>query len=120
MRYIDALERAIDSGIIAAKSDYTRPDQREKLSGSIAGFEACRGKAASELLELLESCKIATMDARRNESPKYWWYRCYELEVEWICNVMSAILHNEGLPTIITPTARGVMAAAKIIGVRGK
>ena len=32
------LERVVDDGIQAAKDDYTRPEQRPKLEGSIAGF----------------------------------------------------------------------------------
>ena len=37
----------------------------------------------------------------------YWYARCFALEVEWVCNVVSAMLMNEGRPTIVTPTARG-------------
>jgi len=113
------LSRVIDDGIAAAKDDYTRPDQEEKLRGSIAGFEACRGKNAEGLKELLESSRTATQDAHQREAADYWWYRCYELEVEWVCNCFSAILANEGLPVIITPTARGTMKAAEIVGVKG-
>jgi hypothetical protein len=60
MNYHEFLERVVDEGIAAAKAYYTRPEQKQKLDGSIAGFEACRGKTPPELKELLESCAVAT------------------------------------------------------------
>jgi hypothetical protein len=54
---------------------------------------------------------------REKASQDYWWYRYYELQVEWVCNVLSAILQNQGWPVIVTPTVRGAMAAANIVGV---
>ena len=35
-------------------------------------------------------------------------------------NVVSAALQNQGLPTIVVPTARGYLAAAVILGVKGE
>jgi hypothetical protein len=32
--------------------------------------------------------------------------------IEWCCNYVSAVLLNEGRPTIITPTMRGTLRAA--------
>jgi len=40
--------------------------------------------------------------------------------MNWVCNVVSALLMNQGLSTIIQPTARGVLKAAEIVGVRGQ
>lgn len=108
------LEEVISQGIAGAKADYKPSD---KLKGSIAGFEACRGKNIPELTELLSAARIATWDARQREASDYWWFRCYECEVEWVCNCVSACLLNQGLPTIVPPTARGVMQAARIVGV---
>jgi hypothetical protein len=115
MTYLEFLSRVIDEGIAAAQHDYAK-DER-KRSGSIAGFETCRNKTPDELKLLMESASVATRDAYHNDDRKdYWWYRCYELEVEWVCNVVSAMLMNQKLPVIITPTCRGVMQAAKILG----
>jgi hypothetical protein len=118
MYHDEFLERVINEGIEAAQKDYA--DKPERLNGSLAGFEACRDKNTLELAELLSAATTASRDARMNENPDYWWYRCYELEVEWVCNCVSAVLWNQGLPTIITPTARGLFQAAKIIGVKGQ
>lgn len=119
MTHNEFIERIIDDGIVAATRDYNRPDQRDKLLGSVAGFSACREKSVAELNELLQASKTAAEDARRrDDKEQYWWFRCYELEVEWVCNCVSAILQNQGLPTIITPTARGYMKAAEVVGVK--
>lgn len=120
MFYSDFLEQAINEGVAAAQKDYADPDSKQKLDGSIAGFEACRGKSPMELGELLGAAKTATEDAFLNEREDYWWYRCYELEVEWTCNVVSAALHNQGIPVIIPPTCRGAMKAASIVGVKNE
>ena len=50
----------------------------------------------------------------------YWWFRCFQLEVEWVCNVVSAMLMNEGHHTPLLswlPTANGAMKAASIVGI---
>lgn len=119
MIFDDFVTRIIDDGIQAATDDYTRPNQQNKLRGSVAGFEICRGKNVEELRELLAASATATHDACQRKSSDYWWYRCYEVEVEWVCNCTSALLHNQKLPTIVTPTVRGVMKAAEIVGVKG-
>lgn len=117
MNYSEFLEQVINRGIEAAKRDYNLPDQKQKRDGSVAGFEACRGKNPVDLKELLEATMTATSHAyAEDDKTNYWWYRCYEAEVTWVCNVISAMLHNQGLPTIVTPTYRGLMMAAEIIG----
>ena len=99
MNYFDFLEMVIDDGIEAAKADYVKPEQKQKLEGSIAGFNACRKKTPEELLKILrESERTAqqcTVISKREK--EYWYYRCYQLEVEWTCNVVSAMLYNERL-----------------------
>lgn len=115
------LERTIDDGIDAARRDYTEPRDAERLEGSVAGFEACRGRTPEQLAVLLTEARRETQAAYRADpdpaATRYWYWRCRELEVEWVCNVVSAVLANEGLPTIVPPTARGVMKAAEIVGV---
>jgi hypothetical protein len=123
MRFEEFLERVIDDGIEAAKADYTEPAQASKLDGSIAGFEACRGKDMLGLGLLLKEAHEKTREAFRDvhegriDSDVYWFNQCYELEVEWVCNCASACLANQGLPVIVPPTCRGVMKAAEILGV---
>lgn len=109
------LNQIITRGIAACERDYAdRPAMRE---GSIAGFEACRGKTADQLRQLLQDAYQATQKAYAQQSPDYWRTRCFELEVEWVCNVVSAAALNTGGPFIVPPTARGVLMAAQILGV---
>lgn len=126
MEFDKFLTKVIDMGIVAVKRDYIRPDQKAILKGSIAGFEACRGKNTLELGVLLEEANSKSHDwmlksdhKSKKDIAKHWELRGFALEVEWVCNVVSASLYNQGLPTIINPTARGMMQAAKILGVKG-
>ncbi len=110
------LDRVIDDGIKACRESYK--DDPPKRDGAVAGFNSCRGKTVLELRKHLELARGSTHNAHRLESINYWVVRCFELEVEWVCNVVSAALQNEGLDVIVIPTARGYMKAAEILGVR--
>lgn len=115
MNYAKFLDRIITRGIEAAKRDYSRPDQKQKLQGSLAGFETCRGKNPAELQILLTSTRIATRNALNRDD--YWWYRCYEAEVEWVCNCVSVVLNAKGLSTIVAPTCRALQTVVEIVGI---
>lgn len=113
--YSEFLESVVNSGIEGAKADYCKPEDKDRLDGSIEGFEACRGKSPAELLSLLEVARKATMDAFHGQVSNYWRIRSREAEVEWVCNVVSAALVNVGAIPIIQPTVRGVMQAARMV-----
>ncbi len=115
MTYSDFLTRIVDDGITACCESYK--DDTQKREGAVAGFNACRGKTILELRQQLDSARDATRNAYRLSSANYWFLRCYELEVEWVCNVVSAALQNQGDEPIVTPTVRGYMKAAEILGV---
>ena len=112
----EALNQIIDDGIEACKLDYK--DRPMELKGSVAGFEACRNKTPIELKEILDTANQKTHQAFLEQVDNYWEVRCFALEVEWVCNVLSAILMNNGLPIIIPPTCRGILKAADIVGVK--
>jgi hypothetical protein len=111
MDYTAFLTTVIDQGIAAASDSYKKSPS--KLAGAIDGFNACRGKLAA----LLSEARKATAAAYHDKGSDYWHIRCYEAEIEWTCNVVSAMIMNQGLAVIIPPTARGVMKATTIIGV---
>lgn len=114
MTYLDFLTRVIDDGIAAARADYTRPYQAQLLAGSVAAFEACRGKRPIELLDLFNQAS-----ALRRDQVDHWYWTGYLNEVEWVCNVVSAVIVNEGDPPLLAwlPTVRGCLKAAEIVGV---
>jgi hypothetical protein len=114
MEYEAFLTKVIDDGIEAAKKSYaSRPD---KSRGAVAGFEACRGKSPEELKSELESAGKATEMARICRASNYWEVRCYEAEVEWILNCVSAAMNNPKFS--VKPTVRGLMKAAEVLGIK--
>lgn len=113
--YNDFLNQVIDRGIVAANRDYRDVQKRQ---GSIAGFEACRNKQPHELLLVLAAAKERREAAHQYTKVKYWYYRCAEAEIEWVCNCVSVVLVNEGKVPLVTPTARAATLVAQIIGVK--
>jgi hypothetical protein len=120
MDYTEFLTRVVDEGIEAATSDYTKESDKQNLEGSIAGFNACRNKSPEELIEVWNEASKKMNEAFGEQKDNYWYFRCFQLEVEWVCNVVSAMLMNEGHTTPLLswlPTANGAMKAASIVGV---
>jgi hypothetical protein len=118
VQHQEFLTRIIDDGIAAAREDYA--DSPAKLEGAVAGFEACRNLSPLELISVLEFGALETQKAFREESPDYWRIRCFELEVEWVCNCVSAALVNNDTPSLRHdfPTARAMRKAASVLGVQ--
>jgi len=120
MTYNEFLNQVIEDGIEAARRDYAEARQASKLHGSVSGFEVCKGKSPEELAVLLLEAQESTAMSHKNgeDLDTYWFKRCYELEIGWVCNVVSALMSNEKLGWIIvSPTARGVVKASEILGV---
>lgn len=117
--------RVVQDGIEGAKNDPGINKYPKRLAGSIAGFEACLGKNMAELAQLLEEanrkCLLSEGGHVGNEeaTESYWERRYYAIQIEWVCNCVSAALMSQNGPFIVNPTARGVMNAARILGVQG-
>jgi hypothetical protein len=121
MNYDEFLTRVIDEGIEAVKEDYKgdSPAKKLKREGSIKGFEECRGKSPDELSDLrIEACR-KTQKCYREQTDDYWFWRCRDAEVEWVCNVVSAAMENSGVKGVVPVTALGMKKAASILGVDG-
>jgi len=116
MEFDAFVNRIIDEGISAARESYR--DRPVHLEGAVAGFECCRGRDVPGLRAALQVAREEKTAARLRTDPKYWMYACFAAEVEWVCNCVSAALLNQGLPTIVTPTARGFMKAAAVAGTK--
>ena len=117
MDYSQFLDTIIADGIVAATADYK--DDPLRLKGSVAGFEACRGKTPEQLAALLAESGRKMTEAHMHEVENYWEVASYWAEVEWTCNCVSAILQNQGLRVIVPPTCRGVLKASEVVGVVG-
>ena len=123
MNFREFLGRVIDEGKEAATQSFSgKPEKNHMLQGSLAGFEICRDKSPPQLAELLQRGQRLRMNLRfagaSSNLTRYWKWACYVNEIEWVCNVVSAALYNQGMPVIVTPTARGVMKAASILGTK--
>ena len=128
MTYQDFLTKVIDEGIAEVRKHYTAEKDRHKLEGAEAGFELCRGKTPVVLLHELVKAREASRDAMSgtieeggDETLKsYWKLRYTELQVEWVLNVLSAGFLANGVQPLVPVTARGMMAAGRILGVTGQ
>jgi hypothetical protein len=123
--YQELLARVIDDGIKEVKAIYTSEDQRPKLEGAIDGFTACQGKPPLEIGKLYEEATKARYAIEDEDLPDKDWSarqaraRYRELQIEWVCNVISAGLCNMGADPLFAhmPTSRGVLKYAEIVGV---
>lgn len=117
MTYKEFLERIIDDGIAAAKKSYAEKKNKDFLEGSIAGFNACRNLDGTELVELYYIAIGYRNQAHLERADNYWYFNCYVSEVEWVINVVSAMMYNEGQQPLLShlPTARGYLKAADIL-----
>ena len=116
MNHQELLTIVIEDGIEGARFSYKSPYNTIKLKGSLQGFAECRSKEVEELSELLKEAEETTKKAMLAQKPDYWFWRCRHLEIEWVCNVVSAVVYNENRPVIIQPTARGMLKASEILG----
>lgn len=119
MDYYEFLNKVIDEGINAATADYSEASDKNQLDGSIAGFNACKNLLPEQLFELWTGASAKANNAFGDTEEIYWYNRCFQLEVEWVCNVVSAMMVNEGQDPIFSwlPTVNGAIKAASIIGV---
>jgi len=123
----DVIHLAIEDGLVACRYSYRAPGQESKLAGAVAGFEACRrmlefcgnlGQLLPQFQGLIRDAAAERAALTGGDPGKYWEARCKEAEIEWVANVLSAVLQNMGLPTVVPPTARGYAKAAEIVGVK--
>lgn len=118
MNHDEFVNRLADDGIASVRRDDSLKAKPRRLAGSVAGFEACRGKSPEELLVLLGQADRDT-DAHRGSKDveSYWAARYYAIQIEWVLNCVSAVMLNQGQRPIVPPTARGMLRAAQILGV---
>ncbi len=118
LRYQDFLSRAIDESIKGAKESYgRREDDKGKamLEGAVAGLNACRDLSPPQLaMLLLRARRVQQAAFRQTILERYWRVNCFMAEVEWICNVISCVLANQGIAPIVEPTMRAAMLAQRI------
>ena len=119
MSYEDFLDRVIAEGIQGAEEDYagSTPSKILKRTGAVQGFRLCKDCTPEQLKELYGEAGKKVDVAYKAQAQDYWYWRCYQSEIEWVCNVVSAMLTNEGREPLAAhfPTARGMIKASAIL-----
>lgn len=117
MKYQEYLNRVIDESI-ADLDKYFALEPRVTLlyhKASLAGLEACRGLAPPGLAMLLDRAqRIQRLALRKTAHDRYMKVTFFLHEVEWVCDVVSVALANQGMETIIPPTMVAAELASEI------
>jgi len=128
MIWDEFLTRIVDDGIGSVKSDEHFTKHPKRLAGSIRGFESCRGKSYEDLAQLLVEANRKAHNVRCDQKDAkpgsydiedYWEARYVAIQIEWVCNTASSAAAQHGAPSLVVTTARGLMNAARILGVDG-
>lgn len=118
MRFQDFLRRVIEESIKNCKEDFARrtATYKTELPASVAGLEACRDKSPPQLAQLLERARKVNQIAYRQQTDinRYWQVTAFMAEVEWVCNVVSVVLINQGIAYLVPPTTSAVILASRI------
>lgn len=127
MTYEELLDQIITDGIAEVRVAYAAPEDHHKRDGAIEGFEACRAKSPTNLVDLWSEAEKAAQQIVRDrrgttdaDTKGYWRQRYKALQIEWVINVVSVGRVNRGNPPLLPhlPTARAAMKYAAIVGVR--
>ena len=113
MNWYEFLGKVVNAGENGAKADYSKPSDKMRLDGSLKGFEECWGKSPAELEKLLGEARMRMVEAFTEDAEDYWYWKCREAEIEWVCNVMGAAAGTEIAGVGVT--ARGMFKAAEIV-----
>jgi hypothetical protein len=114
----DVLRISVTDGIQTAKDAYKDERSKDKLDGSIDGLTACVGATSiEELIDIYNNISTYVRNAKRDDYDNYFYFRFYQLRVEWILDIISAILVNEGMRSLspALPTIKGITKATTIL-----
>lgn len=117
LRYQDFLNKVIEESKLNVILDFgSNPKELHCLQGSLAGLEACRNCTPPQLATLLErAAQIHHKAFHQTNLNRYWRITCFLFEVEWVCNVVSVVLANQGMEAIVPPTMRAALMAQQIV-----
>jgi len=93
MNLTEFTDHVISRGIEAAREDYK--DSPDRLKGSLAGFEACRGKSPQELYDLLLEAARDSLKAHNDRAKNYWEFASKSAEIEWVVSKLRCWVYPE-------------------------
>lgn len=112
--YFDFLDKVIADCETSANTHYS--SSPSELESALNALKTCKAKTPGELKDIYESAVSASREARFEKSSKYTEIRCHEIEVEFICDAVSAILVNSGEEPILgKPTKKGFAKAHSVV-----
>lgn len=113
MRLSEFTTRIIEDAIVSAHDGHKNEMAR---CGAIAGLEACRGLEPHQLGELLKAANTAAVHARRQRHPRTIEAVAFRAEILWVCEVLSVVMDNQGMPPLVDPTPQAYLKAAEVTG----
>ena len=121
MRLCDFLQFLLDDALEDARLRQRLPADQLGFHGAeqaIAECRACMGgdDMAERLREQLRQARLDSAAAVATQAPDQWFWFAREVQTEWIASVVSVILLQQQLPTIVPPTRGAAIAAARLAG----
>ncbi len=95
---------------------------RDPLGFAAVGraLDECRDAVAGDLREglaaLLRAAREDSRAALSAARPDRWFWFVREAQVEWIAEVVSVVLLQRGLPTVVPPGRGAALEAARLVG----
>ncbi|MFC0407468.1 hypothetical protein [Roseomonas elaeocarpi] len=120
MRLCDFLQFLLDDALEDARLRQRLPADRLGFLGAEQAIAECRAcmddNMAEGLREQLRQARLDSAAAVATQAPDQWFWFAREIQTEWIACVVSVILLQQHLPTIVPPTRGAAIAAARLAG----
>lgn len=114
----------LDDALEEARLRTASPSDAMGFKAAEVALAECRDAMLATDREMPEKLgrllREARLDAEASSaagSSDHWFWFCREAQIEWIAEVVSVVLMQGRLPTIVPPTKGAAIAAAVILGV---
>lgn len=98
-----------------ARDTYVGPGRARELEGALEGLEACRGlpPLVMPMRALIREQSTLLEDLRSSDDlMRFWKQRCKLSAIEWVAQVVSAVLEANHLDVVTTPGIKARVHAA--------
>ena len=91
------------------------------FEGASAAIQECRDKMSSETVslhmrQLLIEARERSQESVSSGAPDAWFWFAREVQIESIADMISVLLIQHDMPTIVPPTRGAAVAIAKLLG----
>lgn len=114
MDYNTFLIKVLNNGIENSIKKYNDITDKLRLDGAISALKACEKRTPIQLKSLLESSRQNTRKAFKLRD-NYWYYRSYELHVEWVCRHIAVAFPSSGLGRVVSSTEDAIVNVQSIL-----